>query len=310
MSNSKLVDVVIYSPNCNAPRNNKIDRITPHCVVGQCTVEALGELFANPGREASSNYGIGYDGRVGLYVDEANRAWTSSSPENDNRSVTIEVASDTYAPYAMNEVAYKKLITLCTDICKRNGKTKLIWIPDPYVALSYQPKSNEMLLTVHRWFAETICPGDWLMARMGNLAASVTDALNSAKVTVDGIWGKNTTKLAQRVYKCKTISGKVGHQKKAYKKVCPACVPIGKANGSWYFVDSGTEGYSPLIAKMQKALGIKYKKGSASYGRMTKKTRKYLQKALGVKVDGIIGPVTVKAFQKFLNKKAKEMKLK
>lgn len=312
MSNSKLVDVVIYSPNCNVPRNNKIDRITPHCVVGQCTVEALGELFANPGRQASSNYGIGYDGRVGLYVDEANRAWTSSSPDNDNRAITIEVASDTYAPYAMNDVAYKKLITLCVDICKRNGKTKLIWISDRNKALAYQPKSDEMLLTVHRWFAGTICPGDWLMARMGNLAASVTDALNPAQVTVDGVWGKNTTKLAQRVYKCKTISGNIKHQKKLYKKVCKACTPTGQANGSWYFTDSatGTEGYSPLIVKIQKELGIKYKKTSHGYGRMTKTTRKLLQKKLGVKVDGVIGSNTVKAFQKYINKRAKELKLK
>ena len=132
------------------------------------------------------------------------------------------------------------------------------------------------------------------------------------KVKVDGVWGKNTTKLAQRVYKCKTINGKVKHQKKKYKKVCKACTPIGQANGSWYFTDSanGTEGYSPLIAKIQKELGINYKKTSASYGRMTKKTRKLLQKKLGVKVDGVIGTETVKAFQKYINKRAKELKLK
>ena len=304
MSNSKLVEVTIYSPNCNVPRNHAIDRITPHCVVGQCTAEALGELFANPDRQASSNYGIDRDGRVGLYVDEANRAWTSSSPENDNRAVTIEVASDTEAPYRMNEVAYKKLIVLCTDICKRNGKTKLLWFGDKNKTLAYQPKADEMVLTVHRWFAETICPGDWLMARMGHLAETVTAALNPNHIEEDGRWGVNTTKLAQRVFKCKTINGKVVHQKKSYKKVCPACVPSTE-KGSWYF--TGTNGYSPLIAKMQKKLGINYPKTSASYGRFTIKTRKRLQKALGQKADGIIKTSDVKAFQRWLNKKAKTL---
>lgn len=300
MSNSKLVEVVIYSPNCNAPRNHAIDRITPHCVVGQCTAEALGELFANPDRQASSNYGIDRDGRVGLYVDEANRAWTSSSPENDNRAVTIEVASDTYDPYRMNESAYKKLITLCTDICKRNGKKKLLWFGDRNKTLSYSPKADEMVLTVHRWFAETICPGDWLMARMGHLANTVTSNINPNQIVVDGIWGKETTKLAQRLFKCKTINGKVVHQKKSYKKVCPAC-----SADSWCF--TGTDGYSPLIAKMQNKLGISYSKTSASYGRFTIKTRKRLQKALGRKADGIFKAEDVKAFQKWLNKKAKSL---
>lgn len=179
MSNSKLASCVIWSPNCNIPRNHKIDRITPHCVVGQCTIEALGNLFANPGRQASSNYGIGNDGRIGLFVDEGNRSWCTSSPANDNRAITIECASDNYHPYAFNAVVYESLVKLCTDICKRNGKTKLLWKG----TAAYEPKSNEMLLTVHRWFADTICPGDWLMARMGDLATRVTKNLGGADPT-------------------------------------------------------------------------------------------------------------------------------
>lgn len=185
MSNSSLVSCTIWSPNCSIPRNHAIDRITPHCVVGQCTVEALGNLFANPGREASSNYGIGADGRVGLYVDEANRAWTSSSPYNDNRAVTIECASDTYHPYAMNEIVFERLVELCADICKRNGKNKLLWLGHD----NYEPKSNEMLLTVHRWYASTICPGDWLMGRMAELANRVTEKLRGPQwVKSNGKW--------------------------------------------------------------------------------------------------------------------------
>ena len=182
MSNSSLVSCTIWSPNCNSPRTHRIDRITPHCVVGQCSVEALGNLFANPGRQASSNYGIGFDGRVGLYVDEGNRAWTSGSWDNDQRAVTIEVASDNYAPYAFNAVAYNRLIDLCTDICRRNGKNKLLWLGH----CNYEPAANEMLLTVHRWFQQTICPGDWLMARMGDLAAQVTARLQGVKPTPGG----------------------------------------------------------------------------------------------------------------------------
>ena len=128
MSNSKLVNFTQISPNRNSPRNHTIDRITPHCVVGQASVEALGNLFANSGRQASSNYGIGFDGRVGMYCPESDRSWCSSSPANDHRAVTIEVASDSYYPYAFNWVAYMKLVELCADICKRNGKDKLIWM--------------------------------------------------------------------------------------------------------------------------------------------------------------------------------------
>lgn len=177
MSNSSLVSCTILSPNCNIPRNHRIDRITPHCVVGQCSIEALGNLFANPGRQASSNYGIGYDGRVGLFVDEGNRSWCSSSPYNDHRAITIECASDNYHPFAFNAIVYNRLIDLCTDICKRNGKTKLLWLGHD----NYEPASNEMLLTVHRWYVDTICPGDWLMARMGDLASQVTARLQGGK---------------------------------------------------------------------------------------------------------------------------------
>lgn len=191
MSNSALVSCTIWSPNCNSPRNHRIDRITPHCVVGQCSVEALGNLFANPGRQASSNYGIGYDGRVGLYVDEANRAWTSGSWDNDQRAVTIEVASDNYHPYAFNAVAYERLVELCADICRRNGKNKLLWLGH----CNYEPAANEMLLTVHRWFQNTICPGDWLMARMGDLANRVNALLGSGGKS-DSVTGKTVQCLA------------------------------------------------------------------------------------------------------------------
>lgn len=189
MSNSSLISYTKLSPNNSGKRTHAIDRITPHCVVGQCSVETLGSIFAKTSRQASCNYGIGKDGRVGLYVDEGNRSWCSSSRANDQRAVTIECASDTTAPYAFNNSVYNKLILLCTDICRRNGKKKLIWISDKTKALAYEPADDEMLLTVHRWFAKKSCPGDWMMARMDDLAVRVTSALggNTATTTSETV---------------------------------------------------------------------------------------------------------------------------
>ncbi|MBR6901881.1 MAG: N-acetylmuramoyl-L-alanine amidase [Synergistaceae bacterium] len=166
------------SPNHSGKRKHAVDRITPHCVVGQLTVEQLGNIFSRPERKASSNYGIGTDGGVGLYVEEENRSWCSSSAENDNRAITIECASDTKEPYAFKDCVYEKLIELCTDICLRYGKSKLLWLESKSKTLGYEPKSDEMILTVHRWFANKACPGEWLYSRMGDLAEKVTARLN------------------------------------------------------------------------------------------------------------------------------------
>lgn len=179
MSNSSLVNCTVKSPNHSGRRTHAVDRITPHCVVGQLTAEGIGACFP-AGRDASCNYGIGKDGRVCLIVDECNRSWCSSSNANDQRAITIECASDTTHPYAMTNAVYEKLIALCVDICKRYGKTKLIWFNDKNTALNYSPKSNEMVLTVHRWFANKSCPGDWLYSRLGDLAAKVTAQLGGS----------------------------------------------------------------------------------------------------------------------------------
>ena len=179
MSNSSLVNCTVQSPNHSGARTHSIDRITPHCVVGQLTAEGIGSCFP-AGREASCNYGIGKDGRVVLVVDECNRSWCSSSNANDQRAVTIECASDTTHPYAMTNAVYEKLIALCVDICRRNGKTKLLWFGDKNTALNYSPKSNEMVLTVHRWFANKACPGDWLYSRLGDVANRVTAQLSGS----------------------------------------------------------------------------------------------------------------------------------
>lgn len=180
MSNSSLVNCTVKSPNHSGKRTHKIDRITPHCVVGQLSAEAIGGCFTSTARQASCNYGIGTDGRVCLVVDEENRSWCSSSGTNDQRAVTIECASDKTSPYAMNEAVYSKLIDLCTDICKRNGITKLLWLGGKEKTLSYEPKPGEAVLTVHRWFANKSCPGDWLYNRLGDLASKVNAGLGNA----------------------------------------------------------------------------------------------------------------------------------
>lgn len=179
-TNSPLVSVTRLSPNHSGQRTHAIDRITPHCVVGYCTAEGLGDWFARESTQASSNYGIDKDGRVGLYVEEKNRSWCTSSSANDQRAITIECASDTKEPYSFRDATYQRLVELCVDICRRNGKNRLIWIEDKNTALNYTPGAGEMLLTVHRWFANKSCPGNWMFARMGDLAAKVTAALGSS----------------------------------------------------------------------------------------------------------------------------------
>lgn len=174
MSNSPLVDYTRISPNKNSPRNHKIDTITIHCVVGQCTVETLGNIFAPTSRQASSNYGVGTDGKIGMYVEEKDRSWCSSNAANDNRAVTIEVASDTKHPYAVNDRAFAALLDLVTDICKRNGIRKLVWSTKKADRVNHKNGCN---MTVHRDYENKSCPGDYLYNRHGEIAAEVNRRL-------------------------------------------------------------------------------------------------------------------------------------
>lgn len=178
-TNSPLVSCVKLSPNHSGQRTHDIDTITVHCVVGQCSAETIGSIFAPESRQASSNYGVGYDGKIGMYVEEKNRSWCTSSRANDQRAITIEVASGATEPYAFNDAAYTRLIKLCIDICKRNGKNKVVWFGDKDKTLAYEPADGEMVLTVHRWFANKSCPGSWMYARMDDLASKVNAALSN-----------------------------------------------------------------------------------------------------------------------------------
>lgn len=188
-TNSKLVNHTHLSPNHYNGRDHIIDTITIHCVVGQCGVESLGNIFADANREASSNYGVGYDGRIGLYVEEKNASWCSSSYSNDNRAITIEVASDTYDPYAVTEKAYNALIKLVADICKRNGIKKLVWSTNKNQRMNHLNGCN---MTVHRDYAIKSCPGDYLYNRMGDIAKKVNALLGASGSSTPS--GSGTTK--------------------------------------------------------------------------------------------------------------------
>lgn len=137
-------------------------------MAGILSAQQCGELFANPDRQGSSNYGIDSDGNVGLYVDECNRAWTSSSPSNDHQAVTIEVSNDEYdEQWHVSDAAFHKLIDLCVDICKRNNIPELTWTGD-----------SNGLLTCHYFFANTNCPGDYLKSKMPEIANIVNAKLH------------------------------------------------------------------------------------------------------------------------------------
>lgn len=271
MSNSKLVNYTKLSPNHSGTRTHSIDRITPHCVVGQCSVETLGNIFMNANREASCNYGIGADGRVLLCVDEGNRSWCSSSNSNDQRAVTIECASETYHPYEMNSNVYNSLVKLCVDICKRNGKKKLLWFNDKNKALNYSPKSDEMLITVHRWFDNKACPGDWLYNRLGNLARRVTEKLGGSEVKP-----KKPT-ITYRVYadnrwynEVKGLGNVAGRAKQAISGVAVKVSEgnlryrVHLLNGDWlpwvtgYDIDDDVNGYAGIKGKVIDGLQVEF----------------------------------------------------
>lgn len=178
MSNSSLVKYTALSPNNYGKRTHTIDTISIHCMVGQLSVETCGSVFAKSSAKASSNYGIGSDGRIGMYVEEGKASWCTSNKANDERAVTIECASDTKDPYAVNSAVYSSLIELCVDICKRNGIQKLIWSDTKSNRVNHVGGAN---MTVHRDFANKACPGDYLYSRMRQIAEEVNKKLNQSK---------------------------------------------------------------------------------------------------------------------------------
>ncbi len=189
-SNSALATVKLISPNRTPNRNHAIDTITIHCFVGQVNAKRGCAVFQPSSKGASCNYVVGYDGSIGLCVEEKDRSWCSggkdkkgnpirvngiSGSSNDYQAVTIEVASDTTHPYAITDKAMAALIELCADICRRNGIKKLLWKGDKKLV----GKVAQQNLTVHRWFANKACPGDYIYGRLGDIAAKVNAKLGT-----------------------------------------------------------------------------------------------------------------------------------
>ncbi|KAB3536079.1 N-acetylmuramoyl-L-alanine amidase [Alkaliphilus pronyensis] len=167
MSNSALVKHTNISPNKTSPRTNTIRKVTIHHMAGNLSIESCGRVFEDPSRDASSNYGVGTDGRVGLYVEEKDRSWCSSNATNDHQAVTIEVANSSIGgDWPVSATAYNAMIDLTVDICWRNGISSLSWTGN-----------SSGTLTIHKFFASTICPGPYLESRMPNIASSVNSRL-------------------------------------------------------------------------------------------------------------------------------------
>lgn len=170
MSNSKLIRSTILSQHHSGRRTEKITKIPIHIMAGNLSAENCGRWFQNPKAVSSSQYGIGTDGGCCLYVDESNRAWTTSSAWVDQRAVTIEVANDGGAPnWHVSDKAYQALLNLVEDICRRNGIKECTYTGD----------SNGTLIK-HSWYANKSCPGPYLGGKFPEIAKEVTRRLKGA----------------------------------------------------------------------------------------------------------------------------------
>ena len=255
MSNSPLVNYTKISPNKTKNRNHAIDTITIHCVVGQVSVETLGNIFQT--KQASSNYGIGLDGRVGMYVEEKDRSWCSSNAANDHRAITIECASDMKEPYAIKPVVYNKLIDLVTDICKRNNISKLVWSTSKSDRVNHKNGCN---MTCHRDYANKSCPGTYIYEREGQIAAEVNKRLSGVTPTPTP---GGTCEVEVQVLKPNVTTGE--------------CVKTAQ--------------------RLLKELGFKDQNSKSivvdgDYGPKTVYAMKNFQKSKGLKIDGWCGPDT------------------
>ena len=264
-TNSPLVTYKNITKNKSKGRKSAIDTITIHCYVGQVTAKQGCDYFATTSRQVSANYVVGKDGSIGLSVEEKDRAWTSSSPSNDHRAVTIEVACDTKAPYKVTDKAYKSLINLVADICKRNNIKELKWKGDK----SLIGKVDKQNMTVHRWFSATACPGEYLYDKHSDIAKKVNEKLKVKKET--------TTKKETK--KSESFLPSRGYFKKG--DVSPN---VGKIAT---FMRKNFPSYTS-----EKALGN-------TYGDNLIKAVKEFQKRTGLKVDGYFGKLTLAELKKY-----------
>ena len=222
-------------------------------------------------------------------MEEKNRSWCSSSNANDQRAITIECASDTSEPYAFRDVVYQKLIVLCVDICKRNGKKKLLWFGDKEKTLNYSPKADEMVLTVHRWFANKSCPGNWLYARMGDLADKVTAQLEDGSDSGGGTAAKGTQASALRNLSEADAIKKVGALFTADQKKTGILASVSLAQ---FILESGY-GKSELAQNANNVFGMKCSlSGNTWTGSTWDGTSKYTKQTKEQNADGSYVTIT------------------
>lgn len=173
MSNSSLVNITDYSPNHSGLRNEKITKIAIHHTAGVLTAQRIGSVFKSRNRQASCNYGVGSDGKIVLVVDECNRAWTTSSEWCDNRAVTIETSNSQYGGnWPVSDFVLNRLIDLVTDICKRNNIYPCTYTGD-----------KNGVLQMHKWYAQTSCPGPYLGSKFTYIANEVNKRLKNGNYT-------------------------------------------------------------------------------------------------------------------------------
>jgi hypothetical protein len=264
MSNSKLITYTNITNDRNSPRNHKIDTITIHCYVGQVTAKQGCDYFASTSRQVSSNYVVGKDGSIGLSVPESDRAWTSSSPSNDHRAITIETACNQSFPYAVTDSAYNALINLVADICQRNGINKLVWSNNRDDRINHRNGCN---MTVHRDFASTDCPGKYLYDRMGDIAAAVNAKIGTVSTAETANVQKKSFLPTRGYFKKGDISANVAKIAKFMRKTFPLYTSVA-------------------------ALGY-------YYGNNIIKSITEFQRRTGLEPDGCIGPKTLAMLEKY-----------
>ena len=218
MQFSPLVDFTDLSPNYN-DRNQEIIYNIPHCTAVMITAKRIGEIFEKPSRNASCNYGLGYDGKIVGVVPENKRSWCTSSQWVDQRGITFEIASENTAPYKMSEVAFENWKKLSVDIMIRYGKTKLIYIPDKDKAKAYKPAKNEMVIMLHRWFAAKACPGEWLVQRLPEAVAEINARVAAASQAAVVNAEKYTVKKGDSLSKIGVLYGFTADELAAYNGI-------------------------------------------------------------------------------------------
>lgn len=294
MSNSSLITATYkaHSNNYSVGRSGrKIEKVTIHHMAGVLTAKQCGSIFQNGSRSASSNYGIGKNGEIALFVDEANTSYADANWDSNCKSVTIECSNNkTGGDWTVSDTVLNSLINLIADIFKRNGIKKAI---------------KGKTITWHSMYSATTCPGNYLRSKMDYIVEEVNKKLGNStsdststdkkeetkhKIDVDGLWGTDTTKKAQEVFKT-TVDGEVTDQRKEYEAKNPGLI-------SFEWLSEPSSYGSELIRAIQKKVGANVD------GWIGTETIKKMQKWLGTIQDGYVSSPSpmVKAFQKWLNK--------